>query len=306
MKAVRYLGPGHVEIASITRPVPKDDEVLVETRAVSICNQTDIRVYNGVQTTYPLEWGVPGREGAGVVVEAGSKVKGLKVGTPVAMIGERLYAEYSVRNPQDVVALRPGTNLVEAAPLGLAGCVLAAARKIPSMRGRNVIVSGLGPAGLLMIQAARSVYARKITALDIRRDHLELARSLGATIAVLANDRDIIAGCRRSPADFGIDCSGSAQAVGLLSGMCSTILAFGAVHETIKIDLPSERPFSIVNGYLTEEERREGLALAVNRFLRKQLLTGPLISQVMHLDEYALGMQKVRRGEVLKLVLTCP
>ena len=151
MKAVRYLGPGHIEIADGARPVPKADEVLVETRAVSICNQTDVRTYNGVQTTYPLEPGAPGREGAGVVAEVGKNVTGLKPGDPVVMMGKRLYAEYSTCSPQALVLLKSGASLVEAAPLGLAGCVLAALKRVPSMRGRSVIITGLGPAGLFTV-----------------------------------------------------------------------------------------------------------------------------------------------------------
>jgi len=304
MKAVRYLGPGHIEIADVARPTPRAEEVLVETRAVSICNQTDVRTYNGVQTTYPLEPGAPGREGAGVVAEVGEKVTGFKVGDPVVMTGARLYAEYSIRSPKELIALKPGTSLVEAAPLGLAGCVLAALKRLPSMRGRSVVVTGLGPAGLFTVQAARNAGARQIIALDIRSNHFELARSLGATTSAFANNREVVKTCRETPAEFGVDCSGSPQAVSLLYGMCTTVLAFGTVQETVRIDIPSRRAVTLFNGYLTDEERWEGLDAAVKLFQRNKILTRPLISQTMLLEEYPLAMQKVRRGEVLKLVLT--
>jgi len=304
MKAIRYVGPGHIEVAEVPRPKPKADEALVETRAVSICNQTDIRTYNGALTSYPLEPGAPGREGAGVVVEVGSAVKNLKVGTPVAMLGSNLYAEYSLRRPDDLVALKTTTSFVEAAPLGLAGCVLAALKKVGSLRGRSVVVTGLGPAGLFLVQAARQARAQKIIALDIKSNPFELAKSLGATTSAFANDREIINACRETPADLGVECSGSPQAVSLLYSMCSSVLVFSHVDQSVRIDIPTARPATLVNGYLTDDEQRGGLDAAVRLFFQRKLLTRPLITQTMPLEEYALAIQKVRRGEALKLVLT--
>ncbi len=304
MKAIRYLGPGHIEVADVERPTPTADEVLVETRAVSICNQMDVRTYNGIHTRYPLGPGEPGREGAGVVAEVGENVKKFKIGDPVVMLGDHLYAEYSVRRPEELVPLWAGTSLVEAAPLGLAACVLAAVKKVPSMRGRRVVVTGLGPAGLFTVQAARNAGAKEIIALDIKSNHFELARSLGATTSAFANNREVVKRCRETPADFGVDCSGSPQAVTQLYSMCTTVIAFGTVQETVKIDIPMQRSVMLLNGYLAPKERWEGLDAAVKLFQRKKLLTRPLISQTMLLTEYALAMQKVRRGEVLKLVLT--
>ena len=304
MKAIKYLAPGHVVIADVPRPKPKSGEVLVETRAVSICNQTDARIYNGIQTAYPLDYGVPGSEGAGGGAELGADVTAFAVGDPVAMIGARLYAEYSVRAPEELAPLKSLTSLVDAAPLGLAGCVAAALVKVGSLKDRTVAVAGLGPAGLFCVQLAHVQGAAKIIGLDVRPDRLDLASVLGATSAVLANDRDVLRASRQTPLDVGVECSGSGQAVSLLYSMCSTVLAFGAVYEAVKMDLPSDRAVTLINGFLTEQERREGLAAAVKLYLRRKLQTRPVISQTMPFEDYPLAMQKVRRGEVLRLVLT--
>jgi len=304
MKAIRYLGPGHIEIAEVARPTAKVGELVVEMHAVAICNQTDVRIYNGVQTTYPLEAGAPGRDAAGVVLEVGEAVKDFKPGQPVVILGSRLYAEYCTRRPEDLVSLPAGTSLVEAAPLGLAGHMIAVARKVGSLRGKSLIITGLGPAGLFLAQVAADAGAKSIIGLDIRPERFELARTLGATTTALANDRDIIKACREAPADVGIDCSGSPQAVTLLYSTCTTVVAFGDVHQTVKIDIPRRRAVTLLNGYLTDADRRDGLTAAVKLFLKKKLQTRPLISQTMRLEEYALAMQKVRRGEVIKLVLT--
>jgi len=109
---------------------------------------------------------------------------------------------------------------------------------------------------------------------------------------------------REEPADLGVDCSGSPQAVSQLYGSCSLVVAFGSVDETVKIEIPKRRSVTLMNGVLSWEERSKGLADAVKLFLKRKLQTRPLISQTMLLEEYALAMQKVRRGEVVKLVLT--
>ena len=305
MKAVKYRAAGHIEYADVECPTPGEDEVLVETHAVSICNQLDARIYTGLHTTFPLEVGEPGRHGAGVVVEVGKKVKDIKVGDKVAMIGDRMYAEFCVRRAVEVGVLKPSSSLLEAAPLGLAGCLIMTLKKVRSLRGASVIITGLGPAGLFMVQLARNAGAKKIIGLDIRTNYFDLARRFGATDTVFANDRDIVKECRESPADFGLDCSGSAPAVSMLFGMCTNVVSFGAVKQSLKVDVPGDRTVTFVNGYLREEERTEGLEAAVKLFLRKKLVSGPLITETMKLDEYALAMQKVRRGEVLKMILTC-
>ncbi len=304
MKAVRYLGPGHIEIADIARPMPGPDEVLVELKAASIANQADVRVYNGFQTTYPLFPGAPGREGAGVVAEVGANVKGFKPGDPVAMIGSRLYAEFSVRRPEELQLLPANANLVEAAPLGLAADVLAVLGKVEPVKDRSVVVTGLGAAGLMTVQIAKALGARKIIGLDIRPAHFELAQNLGASVATLVNDREIINSCREKPADLGIDCSGAAQAVSLLFSMCSSVITFGALAETVKVEVPSTRPARLLNAWLSDAELQEGFAAAVRMFIKKKIATRPIISQTMRLEEYALAMQKVRRSEVARLVLT--
>jgi NADPH:quinone reductase-like Zn-dependent oxidoreductase len=304
MKAVRYLGPGHIEIADVARPIPGENEVLVELRAACISNQNDIRIYNGYHTTYPLFPGAPGAEGSGVVADVGAGVKGFKAGDPVAMIGSRLYAEFSVRKPSELAPLAASTNLVEAAPLGLAGAVVAALSKVQPLSDRSVIVAGLGATGLMAIQIARQFGARKIIGLDLRPVHFELAQSLGASVAAYANDREIINSCREKPADIGIDCSGAAQSVSLLWTMCSNVLAFGFLTETVRIDVPQTRPVRLVNGFISDKEHEDGLAAATKMFLKKKLVTRPIVSQTMRLEEYALAMQKVRRGEVIRMILT--
>ena len=303
MKAVRYLGPGHIEITETARPAPRKDEALVEIRAVGICNQSDTRTYNNVRATYPLAPGDPGCEAAGVVIEVGDEMTDVKPGDRVVMTGRRMYAEFCTRRAHEMAPLPAGVDIVEAAALPTAGCLIAAARRAGSLGERSVIVTGLGAAGLFAVQWAKIEKADEIIGFDIRPDRFEAARRFGASTAAAANDRALLTRFREKPADVGIDCSGNPQAVSILYTTCSTIVAFGVLSEPVKLEVPASRLVTLFNGHLGDEERQAGLREAVRLFVEGKLLTKPIITDVMKLEDYGLAMQRVRRGEVTKVVL---
>ncbi len=78
--AVLRPGAGALQIESLELEGPRDDEVLVRLAASGICH-TDIGFVAG-HSGPPL---ILGHEGAGVVAEAGRKVKGIKTGDHVVL-----------------------------------------------------------------------------------------------------------------------------------------------------------------------------------------------------------------------------
>lgn len=77
-KAAIGNGKGEFTIEEIQVASPQRDEVLVEIKAAGLCH-TD---HDSLQWKRPL---ILGHEGAGIVREIGSEVKGIKVGDPVAL-----------------------------------------------------------------------------------------------------------------------------------------------------------------------------------------------------------------------------
>ena len=221
MKAVRYQGPGHIEIVDIPKPTPRPEEVLVELKAACINNQTDTHAYDGIRNTYPQDPGCPGREGAGVVAAVGEKVKEIAVGDHVVMEGPRMYADFCVRRRTEVARIDPELDFIEAAPLALAGTVVSAAQRVGEFKGAPIIITGLGPAGLIMVQLARFLGASEILALDVKPDRFELARELGATTTALSNDRTVLRRFRDVPAAAVV----SAAGVLLVYGVCYLMIA---------------------------------------------------------------------------------
>ena len=86
MKAAFLYEPGDIRIEEMDIPVPKDDEALIQIKAVGVCG-SDVHFYKvgrigDFVVESPL---VLGHECAGEVVEVGKDVKNLKPGDRVAV-----------------------------------------------------------------------------------------------------------------------------------------------------------------------------------------------------------------------------
>ena len=83
MKALVYYGPKNVKVEEIPQPEINDDEILIKTRACSIC-ATDVKtaLYGHKLIRPPT---VLGHEVAGEIIRKGRGVKELEVGDKVAV-----------------------------------------------------------------------------------------------------------------------------------------------------------------------------------------------------------------------------
>ncbi|HEX5164983.1 MAG TPA: Zn-dependent alcohol dehydrogenase [Thermomicrobiales bacterium] len=116
------------------------------------------------------------------------------------------FAEYAVVHESSVVPISPDVPLDLAALIGCSvttgiGAVLNTAR-VPA--GSTVVVIGCGGVGLNVIQGARLVSARRIIAVDISLEKLELAQRCGATDLIDARDIEV-AKHIRDLTDDGVD-----------------------------------------------------------------------------------------------------
>ncbi len=108
------------------------------------------------------------------------------------------FAEQSVVPARTAVKVDPDLSLTELALMGCAvmtgvGAVLNTARVRP---GDTVAVVGCGGVGLNVVQGARIAGASTIVAIDVVDAKLELARELGATAVVNADQGDPVDGVR--------------------------------------------------------------------------------------------------------------
>lgn len=215
MKAIRVHGPRDARYEDVADPEPRDDEALIRVHAAALC-ATDVEFFHGDMayitqglTRLPL---IPGHEWSGEVVSLGKAVQGFEVGDRVAgecTIGCREcafcirgdynqcphrretgllnknggFAEY-IRFPQYFLHKSNAVDFETLAfcePTGVAVYAVKTAGVTPA---DSVAVIGCGAIGLFCVQVARAYGARTVMATDVKEDRLEIARQLGADMAV--------------------------------------------------------------------------------------------------------------------------
>ena len=215
MKAAILKAQNDLEIVEIAKPSIQDHEVLIKVQATGICGSDVPRVLGNAASRYPI---VLGHEFSGIVEEIGSRVSKVKLGQRVtgipllpchqcvdclqgnhaqckhySFVGSRKngsWAEYVALPERNVLAVDKQLSFVEAAFIEPATVGLHALRHMKFRGGEHVLVIGAGTIGLLTMQWAKYFGARDITVIDIAEEQLELAKQLGATHTLNANEDD--------------------------------------------------------------------------------------------------------------------
>jgi threonine 3-dehydrogenase len=94
-------------------------------------------------------------------------------------------------------------------PLGIA----VRAATTGEVAGKTVLVAGCGPIGLLTVAVARAFGAHRIIASDVVGNRLELARQLGADVAIDVARQPLREGLGAHEVDVAVDASGNAAAI---------------------------------------------------------------------------------------------
>ncbi|WP_310619596.1 alcohol dehydrogenase AdhP [Flexibacterium corallicola] len=221
MKAavVRKFGEP-LDICEVPVPEVSEDSILVKIEATGVCH-TDLHAAHGDWPVKPSPPFIPGHEGVGIVVKAGSSVSNVKEGDRVGVpwlhtacrcchhcVGgwETLcthqsntgysvngsFAEYSLADPNFVAHIPNKLEFAPAAPILCAGVtVYKALKETEAKPGQTVVISGIGGLGHLAVQYAKAM-GMHVIAVDIADDKLSLAKSLGADMTVNALNEDPI------------------------------------------------------------------------------------------------------------------
>lgn len=199
-------------IEELNVPEPRVGQVLVKIEATGVCH-TDLHAADGDWPVKPAPPFIPGHEGAGVVAALGAGVKHLKEGDRVgiAWLGtacghcefclsgwETLclqqknsgysingsFAEYAVADANYLGRLPKNLSFIEAGPILCAGVTTYKGLKETEARpGEWVVISGAGGLGHVAVQYAKAM-GLHVAAVDVGPEKLQLARNLGAEIAI--------------------------------------------------------------------------------------------------------------------------
>ncbi|MFV8129419.1 zinc-dependent alcohol dehydrogenase [Streptomyces syringium] len=161
-------------------PVPGPLEVLVQVRACTVCNRSDLAYYHYYGLRDHCAQGCFGHEIAGVVERVGSGVTRVRPGQRVFVRTPLTtgYADYAVAREVSVGALPDAIPFEQGAILQLLPLAVHATRGVTL--GDRVAVIGQGPVGLMALRMAAARGAAALTAVDLDGWRLERSRRLGA------------------------------------------------------------------------------------------------------------------------------
>ena len=143
---------------------------------------------------------------AGHVLAVGSHVTGLVPGQAVACAGAE-YAHHAeiVAVPRNLVAAIPeGVDLEAAAFATLGAIAMQGLRRADLSFSETVVVLGLGLLGLLAVQIA-SAAGYRVIGVDVDDARVELARQLGAFLAINSQTEDAVAATFAATSGLGAD-----------------------------------------------------------------------------------------------------
>ncbi|WP_197431285.1 zinc-dependent alcohol dehydrogenase family protein [Halorubrum sp. CBA1125] len=337
MKSAILTDDRSVEISNRQRPVPDNDELLVEVDACGVCT-TDVHMYSGSLTVgYPM---TPGHESAGEVVAVGDAVGDYEAGDRVAInpsipchecqacksgrenlcqdltslggaakhIIEGAFAEYvtvPAANAEDIGDLDYRTAAF-AEPLG---CCINGVDQIDLTSGETVVVVGAGAIGLLLTQLLRASGAGTIVVSEPVEQRRETALDTGADHVVDPTEEDPQTAIPELVGSVDV----AIEAVGLpdtieqayeLTGPGGRTLVFGVPPEDATVEIS---PFDVFY-----EEREvigtysltpDSFARAVTLLRNDRLDVDTLVTDEFALDEVEQAFEQMEAREGLKKIV---
>jgi 2-desacetyl-2-hydroxyethyl bacteriochlorophyllide A dehydrogenase len=186
MKAAIIESPGELRIKDVPDPSCGPDEVILKVGYSSICNATDVHIWQG---TFPADACPPyphvlGHECSGSIVEIGKDVEGWNIGDRVSywvkMTGA--FGEYNAIKINQLAAtkLSDGFDRQAAPVMEVVGGTLRCMYNNGMQIGDVVVVFGQGPTGLMLMQEAKLFGAAVVGAVDVYDFRLQKSLELGA------------------------------------------------------------------------------------------------------------------------------
>ncbi len=318
MKAAQIVAPRRFAIVEVEPPAidgETDGSVLIKTARSALCG-SDMPFFSLERPAshYPLPAGQSLHECIGVV--AASRSRRFREGDPVLSIPEQRngLAEYFLAREEATVALPAHENadhILMAQPLGT---VICACRRLGNLLGRDTVVVGQGPMGLLFARVLSNLGARTVIVTDLVDYRLAVSRQMLATHTINAAREDPVAAVAEitggAMADVVVEAVGH-QSETLnhcldLVKRGGTVLAFGVPDErlyTLRFGDLFRRNVQLI-GAVGQEVQRD-VPLAMDMITQGRVDVSPIIThhlpftEAQRAFELALG----RREGAVKIVL---
>jgi len=334
VKARRDVG---LQLQDVPFPKIGINDCLIRVEKTGICG-TDLHIYNWdawAQKTIPVPM-VIGHEFVGEIVEVGSNVTDFFPGEIVSgeghvvcgrcrncLAGRRhlckdtqgvgvnrtgAFAEYIVLPVTNVWHHSPSIDRDIASIFDPLGNAVHTALSFDCL-GEDVLITGAGPIGLMATAVVKHAGARFVVVSDVNPFRLDLAKRMGATLAVDARHRTMAdvqseLGMREG-FDVGLEMSGAPAALRtMLSNMChgGKIAMLGIPSEPIAIDW-NLVVFNMltIRGIYGREMYETWYKMSV--LLESGLDISPVITHRFHFTEFEKGFEAMQKGQSGKVIL---
>lgn len=313
MKAIIYRNYGPPDVLRLEeaqKPVPADDQVLIQVRAAS-ANPYDWHFMRGAPRVIRVLTGIGrprfqglGADMAGEVMAAGRKVTQFKPGDMVYGMGRGAFAEFACVSESHLAIKPQDMTFAQAASIPIAGLTaLQAVRDKASVQpGQRVLINGAaGGVGTFAVQIAKWMGA-EVTGVCSTRN-LELVRSLGADHVIDYTREGFTTGSRRYNAI--LECVGNCP-----FSIARSVLTSDGAYVGIGGGGPDRSSFSLLGGMLKNtalswfaSQKLTGMMAKANTtdldIISELVTTGkltPVIDRQYRLDEVPDAMRYVETG----------
>src|SRR2546421_8453154 len=324
-------------LEDVPKPAVGINDVLIRVHRTGICG-TDLHIYkwdDWAARTIPVPM-VVGHEFVGEIVETGSNVADFYPGQIVSgeghvvcgrcsncLAGRRhlckdtkgigvnrpgAFAEYIALPMTNVWHHDPGIDRDVAAIFDPFGNAVHTALSFPVL-GEDVLITGAGPIGIMAVGIAKHAGARFIVITDVNDYRLELAKRMGATVALnvtsgrLADVQQQLG--MKEGFDVGLEMSGNPAAFrDMIDSMChgGKIAMLGIPSEQMPIDW-NKVVFNMltIKGIYGREMYETWYKMTV--MLQSGLDIRPVITHRFHYTEFEKGFAAMISGQSGKVIL---
>jgi len=324
-------------LADVPEPEVGINDVLIRVDRTGICG-TDLHIYKWdawAQKTIPVPM-VVGHEFVGEIVRVGSNVVDFHPGEIVSAEGHVVcgrcrnclagrrhlcrdtkgigvnrpgaFAEYLSVPMTNVWHHQPGIDRDVASIFDPFGNAVHTALSF-DLLGEDVLITGAGPIGIMAVGVAKHAGARHIVITDVNNYRLDLAKKMGATVALnitqgKLKDAQNQLGMKEG-FDVGLEMSGNAAAFREMIGAMAhggKIAMLGIPAEPMAIDW-NQVVFNMltIKGIYGREMYETWYKMTV--MLESGLDIRPVITHRLHYTEFEKGFEAMLSGQSGKVVL---
>lgn len=340
MKAVvKYAeGKENIELRDVPEPAVGDNEVKIKVEAAGICG-SDLHIYTwdiGIPTRVPF---IIGHEFSGIITEVGKNVKRFKGGERVTAENSRsvcghcrycmtgnynlckerratgyafdgAFASYCVVPEERIHLLPENVDFITAALTDPSACAYHAVQELTGVNaGDIVLITGAGTMGLFSLQYVKANGGIAIiTGVAKDKKRLDLAKKLGADVTVDVSRGDltdiVLDMSNGEGVDVALECSGAEEAakecLELLrrQGKYTQIGIFG--HPvTFDLDRVLYGEIRLIGSF---SQKYTAWSAALKLFSQGKILTKPLVTDILPLEQWEEGFRRSFEGKAIKVV----